>query len=75
MRGRRRAETERQIMGAWWLTRMRGEAETKGSVKLQDYLDVLLTDAERAERVDRAAEQLMARFDELAARHSMKGSG
>ena len=65
VRGRRRAETERQIMGAWWLTRMRGEAETKGSVKLQDYLDVLLTDAERAERVDRAAEQLMARFDEL----------
>lgn len=60
-------------MGAWWRTRMASEADSKGSIKLQDYLEVLMTEAERAERIDREAEQVMARFDELAARHARKG--
>lgn len=53
-------------MSAWYAVRIRADAESgKGGIKLQTYLDELLTDQERA---DREGERLIAYFEALAAR-------
>lgn len=53
-------------MSAWYQVRIRADAESgKGGIRLQTYLDELLSDQERA---DREGERLIAYFESLAAR-------